>query len=172
MPSSHFAQQSSARIDVSDAHEVLSAYLQERLHGQPVRITHSGRLSGGAIQENWLIKAEVAGVPQRWVLRTDAASAVAASMSREQEFAVLSAAHHVGVKVPQPLWLCQTPQVIGRDFFIMQALAGHAGGHRLTSSQRAPEGNPGLCRALGANLARLHQLRPPQAALAFLPAPV
>lgn len=101
MPSSHLAQQSSARIDVADAHEVLSAYLQERLHGQPVRITHSERLSGGAIQENWLIKAEVAGVPQRWVLRTDAASAVAASMSRAQEFAVLSAAHQVGVKVPE-----------------------------------------------------------------------
>ena len=172
MPSSHFAQQSSARIDVSDAHEVLSAYLQERLHGQPVRITHSERLSGGAIQENWLLKAQVAGVPQRWVLRTDAASAVAASMTREQEFAVLCAVHQVGVKVPEPLWLCQSPQVIGRDFFIMQALAGNAGGHRLTSAQHATQGNPALCRALGANLARLHQLRPPQASLGFLPAPV
>ena len=172
MPSSHFVQQASARIDVADAHEVLSAYLQERLHGQPVRISRSERLSGGAIQENWLLEAEVAGAPQRWVLRTDAASAVAASMSREQEFAVLSAVHQVGVKVPEPLWLCQAPQVIGRDFFIMQALAGSASGHRLTTAQATPEGNPALCRALGANLARLHQLRPPQAALGFLPAPV
>jgi aminoglycoside phosphotransferase (APT) family kinase protein len=92
-------------------------------------------------------------------------------MSREQEFAVLRAVHQVGVKVPEPLWLCQLPGVIGRDFFIMQALVGNAGGHQLTS-QGAPEGNPALCKALGANLARLHTLRPPQAALEFLPAPV
>jgi len=160
------------RIDIPDAHQRLSAYLQQQLDGQPVTIIRSERLSGGAIQENWLLEAEVAGVPQRWVLRTDAASAVAASMSRAQEFAVLSAAHQAGVKVPAPLWLCQQPQVVGYDFFIMEALAGTANGRHLTGEQGSPEGNPVLCRQLGANLARLHQVRPPQQTLAFLPAPV
>ena len=170
MPITHPALPPSARIDIPDAHSQLSTYLQNQLDSHPVTLTRSERLSGGAIQENWLLEAEVAGQPQRWVLRTDAASAVAASMTREQEFAVLDVVHQAGVNVPKPLWLCQDPQVIGRDFFIMQALAGTASGHRLTSAQGAPQGNPALCRQLGANLARLHQVRPPQQALAFLPA--
>ena len=170
MPTRHHAPQPSARLDIASAHEPLSTYLTQQFDTPPVHITRSERLSGGAIQENWLLEADVAGKPQRWVLRTDAVSAVAASLSRAQEFAVLSAVHQAGVKVPKPLWLCQDVQVIGRSFFIMQALDGNASGHRLTHDHAAPEGNSALCRQLGANLARLHQLRPPQPALAFLPA--
>ncbi|MDZ3993517.1 phosphotransferase family protein [Pseudomonas sp. Teo4] len=150
--------------------QALSAWLSQLLD-QPVVIEHSERLSGGAIQENWLLQGRVNHTPQRWVLRTDAASVVAASMSREQEFAVLSIAHQAGVKVPEPLWLCLDRSVIGREFFIMQALGGTASGHHLTRAPNLPEGRPNLCEQLGANLARLHRVIPPQPALAFLPQP-
>lgn len=176
MPNSNNPRRDGARIDLAEAHDVLSAYLTERLAGERVVIERSERLSGGAIQENWLLEARVddgrAQTHRRWVLRTDAASAVAVSMSREQEFAVLSAAHRAGVQVPQPLWLCRDPRVIGREFFVMEALAGTASGYRLTTDRALEEKRGALCAQLGANLARLHRIRPPQPGLEFLPAPV
>lgn len=161
-----------SRVDMADAHEAIAAYLAARLGGARVVIDRSVRLSGGAIQENWLLEARVDDACKRWVLRTDAASAVAASMSREQEFAVLSTVHRAGVKVPRPLWLCQDPQVIGRDFFVMEALAGTASGYHLTNDHSLEGKRSALCFELGANLARLHGIRPPQPGLEFLPAPV
>ena len=169
--SSNNPRRDSARIDIADAHEALSAYLTERMEGECVVIERSERLSGGAIQENWLLEARVGDRRQRWVLRTDAASAVAASMSREQEFAVLSAVHRAGVKVPRPLWLCLDTQVIGRCFFVMEALAGTASGHRLTTDRALEERRGALCVQLGENLARLHRIRPPQPGLEFLAEP-
>lgn len=176
MPSSNSLRRDNARIDIAQAHEALAVYFSAQLDGQPVVIERSERLSGGAIQENWLLQARVhdgqQASRQRWVLRTDAASAVAASMSREQEFAVLRRVHQAGVKVPAPLWLCQDLQVIGRVFFVMQALEGSASGFALSTAAFTDEQRRGLCHTLGANLARLHQITPPQAGLEFLPAPV
>nr|WP_240349633.1 phosphotransferase family protein [Pseudomonas putida] len=133
------------------------------------------RLSGGAIQENWLLSGTVRDGERQssdcWVLRTDAASSVAVSMSRSQEFAVLSAVNAAGVKVPEPLWLCSDPAVIGRDFFIMRKLTGISSGHRLTTDPALEPQRDELCRALGENLARLHRIVPEHPGLAFLPPP-
>ena len=71
------------------------------------------------------------------VLRTDAPSAVAASHGRAQEFALLQAAAHAGVTVPQPLWLCEDPAVIGRPFFVMRCVEGTAAGHLLDARRCA-----------------------------------
>ncbi|MDH4559093.1 phosphotransferase family protein [Pseudomonas sp. BN417] len=165
-----------ARIDIPDAHPALAGFLRERLGYEEVRIERSERLSGGAIQENWLLSARVRNgswqAERRWVLRTDAPSSVAVSMSREQEFAVLSAVHQAGVKVPRPLWLCRDPAVIGGDFFVMQALGGSASGHRLTTDRELEPARAGLCRELGSNLAMLHRITPAHPNLGFLPAPV
>ena len=69
-----------------------------------VRIRHLHRLSGGAVQENWALDAEVTGGAwsgaQRWVLRTDAAARVEASLKRSEEFQVLQSAHAAGLERP------------------------------------------------------------------------
>lgn len=176
MPSSNPLRRDNAQTDIAQAHEALAAYLSEQLDGRPVVIERSERLSGGAIQENWLLEAVVheakGPLRQRWVLRTDAASAVAVSMSREQEFAVLRAVYRAGVNVPEPLWLCQDLQVIGRAFFVMQALTGSASGFGLTTRAFSAEQRRAICTQLGACLARLHQVTPPQGGLGFLGSPV
>lgn len=163
------------RVDVGDAHQALAAFLTSRLDGEPVQIEKSQRLSGGAIQENWLLQAQVTEggerVRRQWVLRTDSPSSVAVSMSRAEEFAVLSAVHEAGVKVPQPLWLCQDASVIGRDFFIMQAIGGTASGHRLTLDANLDSARSALSEELGRSLALLHQITPDHPGLGFLPAP-
>ncbi|MDT4781366.1 Phosphotransferase enzyme family protein [compost metagenome] len=158
------------RVSVDAAGERLAQYLEGQT-GAAVSLESIERLSGGAIQENWLLRAQVNGEARRWVLRTDSPSAVASSMTRAQEFAVLGAAHRAGVKVPEPLWLCRDDALLGRDFFIMQALAGTASGFRLTGDRSLDDARPQLCRELGANLARLHRIQPSEASLDFLPPP-
>ncbi|MDH4582816.1 phosphotransferase family protein [Pseudomonas sp. BN415] len=164
------------RIDIPDALESLASFLAQQTGSKEVRVHSCERLSGGAIQENWLLRAHLQDgdrqVERHWVLRTDAASSVAVSMSREQEFAVLQAVHMAGVKVPEPLWLCRDPKVIGRDFFIMQALSGSASGYRLSTDQTLEPQRAELCRELGRSLAFLHSITPDHPALGFLPSAV
>lgn len=165
----------SNRINVPDALAPLAKFLAQRLGCERVQIDSCERLSGGAIQENWLLKATVfegaGGTMHRWVLRTDSPSSVAVSMDRSQEFAVLRAVHQVGMRVPTPLWLCRDPQVIGRDFFIMQALEGSASGHWLTTDQELEPMRAELCKELGRNLALMHRIAPDHPELGFLSHP-
>ncbi|MFK0342165.1 phosphotransferase family protein [Pseudomonas asiatica] len=163
------------RVSIPDAYPALARYLQQQLGADLVNIDQGQRLSGGAIQENWLLNGTVQigtkTFVDSWVLRTDAASSVAVSMSRAEEFAVLAAVHTAGVRVPEPLWLCEDASVIGRPFFIMRKLNGITNGHRLTSDPGLDPKRDELCRSLGLNLAQLHQIRPHHPMLAFLAPP-
>ncbi|MGE5169471.1 MAG: phosphotransferase family protein, partial [Rudaea sp.] len=106
-----------------------------------------------------------------FVLRTDAPSRVASSLTRRQEYAVLQVAHAAGVKAPRPLFFCEDQAVIGREFFVMERLPGIAAAHRLTREPAlVPDANA-LAYALGANLAHIHGIRPPVPALDALPPP-
>lgn len=162
-------------LDSQAVRENLERHLLAQTGAEQVAITNMVRLSGGAIQENWgmdvTLKGGSCSGEQAWVLRTDAASAVAVSLGRPQEFAVLSVAHAAGVTVPQPLWLCRDPQVLGRDFFIMKRIAGVAAGHRLVREAELVPNRALLGEELGANLALLHTVKPPQVSLDFLPPP-
>lgn len=149
----------------------LELYLCAQAGARRLTVDHQQRLSGGAIQENWLIDVSVEGGAhagkQRWVLRSDARSAVQGSLSRAQEFAVLSRVHQAGVKVPQPLWLCEDTAVHGRAFFVMQWVSGVTSGHRLTS-QSGEQGDAQLVTDLGTNLALIHGIQPGETGLEFL----
>ena len=59
----------------------VAAWLSEQA-GKAVTIETAKQLSGGAIQENWLLALDQGGARRRVVLRCDAPSAVAVSLSR------------------------------------------------------------------------------------------
>lgn len=162
-------------LDQPEAQQRLARWLAGAAGAGKLSITAMTRLSGGAIQENWALSAQADGGDphglQEWVLRTDAASAVALSLSRAQEFAILQVAHAAGVAVPEPLWLCRDRSVIGREFFLMRRIAGVAAGHRLVRDDELVPDRAALGEALGENLARLHAVAPPNADLDFLPPP-
>src|SRR6476661_4256937 len=153
----------------------LAAWLRRQIGADDVRITRYAPLHGGAIQDNSLLDVDVDGGPwhgsHAFVLRTDAPTGIAASLTRRQEYAVLRVAHAAGVTAPRPLFLCDDPEVLGRDFFVMERLPGLAAGHRLTREAALVPDPDALASALGANLARIHALRPPIADLAELPPP-
>jgi len=160
---------------LAEVKDALAAFLAGAAEAESASILDAEPLSGGAIQENWLIDAELVGGPQagrqELVLRTDAPSGVAVSLSRAQEFSLLRAARAAGVTVPEPLWLCEDPSVLGRPFYLMRRVAGTAVGSRLVR-----DGGPGgdkvaLAERLGEELARIHGITPPSDELAFLELP-
>jgi aminoglycoside phosphotransferase (APT) family kinase protein len=160
---------------VTHATMAIARWLRGEMRAGDVRIARFARLPGGAIQENAMLDVDVAGGPwhgrHAFVLRTDAPSSVAASLTRAQEYAVLRVAHAAGVIAPKPLFLCRDASVMSREFFIMERLPGVAAGHRLTRDASLVPDSDALVHALGANLARIHAIRPPAAELESLPAP-
>lgn len=141
--------------------------------GAPVTVAPPRRLAGGAVQENWALEVSVQRGGYRGrhelVLRVDAPSSIAASMSRTQEYAVLDAARTAGVTVPEPIAACDDESVLGRAFYLMRRVPGVAAGHRLVRD--ASLDGERLVERLGRELARLHRVRPPFAGLDFLPQP-
>jgi aminoglycoside phosphotransferase (APT) family kinase protein len=159
-------------LAAADTRDRLELFLRTTAAAGSVHITHLARLSGGAVQENWALDVDVkdgayAGA-QEWVLRTDAAARVAASLKRSEEFQILQLAHAANLCAPRPLWLCSDTAVTGREFFIMQRLPGIASGHRITREDALVPDRKLLARELAENLARVHAVKPPQPQLAFL----
>lgn len=153
--------------------KAIADFVAEAADASAVSFVDARQLSGGAVQENWHIALEIVGGP--WagrvdaVLRCDSPTAgVAMSHGRAQEFALLKAVFAAGVTLPEPLWLCEDPSVIGRPFFIMRLIGGTAAGHVLVKDRRYGGDRVLLAERLGRELARIHSVRPPQAALDFL----
>src|SRR6516165_6749998 len=74
--------------------------------GAPVTVRNLTRLPGGASQEAWTLDIEGGdGNRRSLVLRRDVGGALSSAvLSREQEFAVLTAMHAAGLPVPRPYW--------------------------------------------------------------------
>lgn len=142
---------------------------------EAAEILQARPLAGGAIQENWLLDLRLDGGPQAGrhavVLRTDAASGVAASLSRAEEFRVLQAVWAAGVRVPEPLWLCRDAEVLGRAFYVMRQVEGVAVGSRIVREAALGGDRTALAERLGEELARIHAVVPPRGDLDFLPGP-
>ena len=159
-------------LNAADTRARLETFLRAAAAASAVSISQLARMSGGAVQENWALDVEITGGtyagPQQWVLRTDAAARVEASLKRSEEFEILKVAYAANVHAPRPLFLCSDMAITGREFFIMQRLPGVASGHRVTREAALVPDRPHLARELAENLARLHAIKPPQPQLAFL----
>lgn len=153
----------------------LETWLVAQAGAQGVTISDATPLTGGAIQENWKLTLEIEGGPYdgrlEVVLRTDAPSGVAVSLTRAQEFALLKAAEAAGVSVPEPLWLCQDQGVIGRPFYLMRFLPGVALGPKVVKDETLGGDREALARQLGEEMARIHSIVPPRDDLSFLETP-
>ncbi len=140
-----------------------------------VEITSMNPLTGGAIQENWRIECVFDGGSnpgcRSFVLRSDAPSRVASSLSRSEEFKVLRAAYRASVTVPEPLWLCEDKNVIGRAFYIMRHVGGVGLGPKIVKDLQLGGDREALGRQLGSELARIHSIRPPLDDIDFLAMP-
>ncbi len=150
----------------------LARFLAEAGGARSVQITDLRLLPGGAVQENWLVAAAIDGAEQRLVLRTNAATGLSMSRDRAAEFAVQRLVHQAGVTVPEPLFLCRDPAVIGKPFFLMRWMPGAADGHRIVAGELGGKRDT-LAARLASELARIHSVNPSPDAIALLgPPPV
>ncbi len=140
--------------------------------GSSTAIERAELLSGGAIQQNWLLEGNADSGPFAWVLRTDAPSSLQISHSRAQEFALLRVARAAGVTVADPVVLCEDRSVIGTPFFIARRVAGAAQAFRVVRDETLGGDRSKLGDVLGAELARIHSVRPPSGDLDFLAFPL
>lgn len=152
--------------------ERLADWMTVRIAADGVRLAPPAKMSGGAIQENWKLDAEVDGGPHAGtlalVLRTDAPSGVSVSHPRAHEFALLRAAFDAGATVPEPLALDADGSVIGKPFYLMRRAAGTANPRVLTRDVALDPHRSALTEAIGRELARIHSIAPPRADLTFL----
>jgi aminoglycoside phosphotransferase (APT) family kinase protein len=152
----------------------LEEFLRRQAGATRLSISETRLLSGGSIQENWLVHAELDGKygpTLDVVVRTDAPSGVEGSHDRAEEFALLKAAFAAGVTVPEPLWLCRDASLIGRPYFVMRRVAGVAAAHVVVRDTRYGGDRERLLERLGEELARIHSIRPPREDLGFLEVP-
>ena len=154
--------------------ERLARFLREAAGARALDIAELTQLSGGAVQENWLLVAAIEGGAfagrQRLVLRTDAATSLSMSSERATEFAVQRLVHAAGVTVPEPLFLCRDARVIGKPFFVMRWMPGIAAGERIVAGEIGGS-RAVLAERLARELAKLHTLRPRRDAVVGLAAP-
>lgn len=152
----------------------LEIFLAEKTGAQSTFVQSASLLSGGAIQENWLLSVRFDGGTHDGVLdcvlRSDAPSGVSVSHSRAQEFALLKAAFAAGVTVPEPLWLGEK-SVFDRHFFIMRRANGTAAGYRIVKEAGLGGDKEKLAERIGEEMAKLHSIVPPRADLDFLAMP-
>ena len=101
----------------------------------------------------------------------DSPSTLAESRSRSEEYSLLRAAHATGVRVPEPLFICERPGPLSSPFFVMRRIGGTAQAHRIVRSDTLGGGREALLAALGRELARIHSIAPPCPDLPFLGLP-
>src|SRR6185437_6629339 len=161
-------------LDEAATRERLARFLCEAAGARATDIVELRQLSGGAVQENWLLVAAIEGGAfagrQKLVLRTDAATSLSMSSDRATEFAVQRLVHGAGVTVPEPLFLCPDATVIGKPFFVMRWMPGVAAGERIVAGEIGGS-RAVLAEGLAQELAKLHQLRPTGDAVGGLAAP-
>lgn len=155
--------------------DAFSTFIARQSGARDVRVMAFDKLSGGAIQDNFGLTLELDGGTrpgrQAFVVRQDAPSGVSESLSRPEEFRVLQAAFRAGVTAPEPLWLCEDPEISGRVFYVMARAAGTASPRKLVKADFSEAQRRNLVRRLGFELATLHTVRPPQGSLTFLTLP-
>jgi aminoglycoside phosphotransferase (APT) family kinase protein len=158
---------------IAGRRQAIAGFLAAASGADRVEIGALAPLKGGAIQENWALDARFEGGnlagPQRLVLRLAGATGVPSSLGRIEEFAVLRAALAAGVTVPDPLFACPDPGVLGKPFFVMRRAAGTAAAHLITRDKALEPMLPAVAERLGRELARIHTIRPPRPDLSFLP---
>jgi aminoglycoside phosphotransferase (APT) family kinase protein len=154
----------------------VAAFVRRAARAKAAMVERLERLGGGAIQESWALDVVIEGGSQpgrhELVLRTSSPSTIAVSWDRPEEFRIHQVAWRAGVTVPEPLWLCEgTASPLGKPFYLMRRVPGIARGDLVVKNPAVRAKGEVLAARLGAELAKLHRLRPPVVGLGFVPVP-
>ncbi len=117
-------------------------------------------LTGGACQDNFRVTARVGDEARAWCLRSDARTALPASVPRRDEFAVIEAAVAAGVPTAPAHWLSPDLMRSGGDAYFLDWVDGQAIGARVTRHPSLAKAREVLPEQLAEALARVHTITP------------
>ncbi len=139
--------------------ERVTTRLREVL-GDAVSVQAVEPLTGGACQDNFRVSARVGDAERTWCLRSDARTALPASVPRRVEFAVIQAAVAAGVPTAAAHWL--SPDLVreGGDAYFLDWIDGQAIGARVTRHRTLAAARDVLPEQLADALARIHSITP------------
>jgi len=121
-------------------------------------------LIGGACQENFKVELKHEGKELKLALRSDAARSLPGSLKRRDEFQVIEAAVKAGVRTPPARWLSPSLLREGADAYFLDWAPGEAIGRRIVREKELETARSRLPAELAQSLARLHTVRPTDAA--------
>lgn len=158
-------------VAVASLAPALETFIAEATDAAGVRVRGLALLPGGAVHENWGFEAAIEGGTlsghHALVLRRDSPIRLAATIGRRTEFDILKVAWEADVTAPEPLWTGTGRGVADGAFFIMRRILGSALPRDIVGG-----GDPdGLAARLGAELARIHAIRPTPPRLSVLGPP-
>jgi aminoglycoside phosphotransferase (APT) family kinase protein len=84
----------------------------------------------------------------------------------KRQFDILRALEDTPVRVPRALWLEDSGDVLGREFFIMERVAGDV--YEMESPAGSPESIRGMCEGMATQLAAIHTVDLDDVDLSFL----
>ncbi len=150
----------------------LADYLAEEARANSVNVVELTKLSYGAIQENWFVLADFSnGIfegSQKFCLRMDAPTSIDDSHKRHEEFFLLKLAFEEGVRVPEPIFFCRDPSILGREFFITRWIEGNADGRNITRQKLSVSARRKLICEIAEQLAAIHKIKPKGKSANFL----
>jgi aminoglycoside phosphotransferase (APT) family kinase protein len=129
--------------------------ISEALREHFTDVRGARQLAGGASKEAWEVET---GEGRLLVRRAGVGVIHRDTLTLEQEFRVLQAAHAAGVKVPRPV--AYLGELEGREAFAMEFVEGETIGRRIVRDPPA-----GLAEQMAEELAQIHAIEP----LDFLP---
>ena len=149
-------------IEDHRAQDRLAQYLASAASSKNAKLICFDALYGGAVQENYRIDVQFSDGPfagtQELVLRTDSISKLAESRNRPAEFHIQRFVYQAGVRVAEPLWLCEDETIIGKTFYVMRHLPGSAWGPAIVARATLEGCGSDIAMALGIELAGLHAI--------------
>jgi len=122
--------------------------------GQRLSIQNIRRLSGGAINQNFLVElSDYQGTSLKWVLRRGQSLPIPGSLGRAAEYAMVTHADAIGMTVPKPVALIDEASAS-----IFQWCEGQTEGRALVAAmaENSIEAISQLTQSLGVELGRLH----------------
>jgi aminoglycoside phosphotransferase (APT) family kinase protein len=148
-----------------DVPEALSR-LAVRLAGKGARAVDAQRLTGGASMETWAFTIEGPKVREELILRRRSAPfdpETSRSTSLAAEAALIAAARSGGAPAPPLVHLCDEADGLG-EAHVTRRVAGETLGRRINSDPKFDGVRGLLARQCGEVLAKIHGVRPPEAA--------
>jgi aminoglycoside phosphotransferase (APT) family kinase protein len=153
--------------------EVLQTYLEQHFKTSVAILSHQ-LLSGGACQDNFLLKIEKNNIKENVVLRTDRGGSLLSSLNRLDEYAVAELAFQNEVLTPEPLWTeCENMDIFGHPFVFFRKIDGTTDPRTIMKDKNLAEARDKLPLQLATELSKIHSIKYiPYSEFGSLPKPV